>query len=64
MKKAVVTFIKYYTYEIEISDEIYESGNGRKAVKMAEKNFISEMCSQLADTSYDDVEIEFIDEEE
>lgn len=64
MKKAVVTFVQYHTYEIEISDEIYESGNGREAIKIAEKKFISDMCSPIADTGYDDVEVEFEDEEE
>ena len=32
MKKAIVTFISYETFEVPISDEIYEKGNGRKAV--------------------------------
>lgn len=64
MKKATVTFIKYHTYEIEISDEIYNSGNGWDAIEIAEEKFKSDMRSPIADTSYDDVEIEFEDEEE
>lgn len=64
MKKATVTFIKYHTYEIEISDEIYESGNGWDAIEIAEEKFKSDMRSPIADISYDDVEIEFEDEEE
>lgn len=64
MKKAIVTFIQYHTYEFEISDEIYHSGDGNAAVEMAEKQFISDMCSPIANTTYDDVEIEFEDDEE
>lgn len=64
MKKATVTFIKYHTYEVEISDETYDSGKGWEAIKIAEKKFISDMCSPIADTGYDDVEVEFEDEEE
>ena len=64
MKKATVTFIKYHTYEIEISDEIYNSGKGWEAIKIAEEKFKSDMRSPIADISYDDVEIEFEDEEE
>ena len=64
MKKAIITFCQYYTYEIEISDEIYNNGDGDAAVKIAEKEFISDMCSPIANTTYDDVEIEFEDEEE
>lgn len=64
MKKATVTFIKYHTYEIEISDEIYNSGNGWDAIEIAEEKFKSDMRSPIADISYDDVEIEFEEEEE
>ena len=64
MKKATVTFVKYYTYEIEISDEIYESGNNWDAIEIAEEKFKSDMRSPIADISYDDVEIEFEEEEE
>lgn len=63
MKKATVTFIKYHTYEIEISDEIYESGNGWDAIEIAEEKFKSDMRSSIADISYDDVEVEFEEEE-
>lgn len=64
MKKAIVTFVQYHTYEFEISDEIYNNGDGNAAVEMAEKQFISDMCSPIANTIYDDVEIEFEDEED
>ena len=64
MKKATVTFIKYHTYEIEISDEIYNNGNGWDAIEIAEEKFKSDMRSPIADISYDDVEIEFEEEDE
>lgn len=64
MKKATVTFIKYHTYEVEISDETYNNGNGWDAIKIAIEKFKSGMRSPIADISYDDVEVEFEDEEE
>ena len=45
MKKATVTFIKYYTYDVEISDEIYDNGNGWDAIEIAEEKFKSDMRS-------------------
>lgn len=64
MKKATVTFIKYHTYEVEISDETYENGHGWDAIEIAEEKFKSDMRYPVADISYDDVEVEFEDEEE
>ena len=63
MKKATVTFIRYYTYEVEISDEIYDNGNGWEAIEIAKKDFESDMYYPVANTNYDEVEVEFIDEE-
>lgn len=63
MKKATVTFIRYYTYEVEISDETYYDGNGWDAVEKAKENFESDVFSPSASTWYDDVEVEFEDEE-
>jgi len=63
MKKTIVTFIQYHTYEVEISDEIYYGGDGWEAIKVAEKDFISDMRSPIANTGYDDVEVEFKDED-
>ena len=62
MKKATVTFIQYHTYEVEISDETYDKGNGWEAIEIAEKEFKYDMRTTVS-TSYDDVEVEFIDEE-
>lgn len=64
MKKAIVTFVQYHTYEFEISDEIYNSGDDWGAIRIAEKDFISDMCSPIANTNYDDVEVEYLDYEE
>lgn len=64
MKKAVVTFVRYHVYEVEISDEIYHSGDDWGAIKIAKKDFVSDMCSPIADISYDDVEVEYFDEED
>lgn len=64
MKKAIVTFTQYHTYEFEISDEIYNNGDDWEAIRIAEKDFISDMCSPIANTGWDDVEVEFEDEEE
>ena len=61
IKKAIVTFIKYETFEVPISDEIYEKGNRRKAVEIAEKQMLEEfgyICK------YDKTDIEFIDEKD
>ncbi len=63
MKKAIVTFVQYHTYEVEISDEIYNNGDDREAIKIAEKDFTSDMCSPIANTIWDDVEVEFEDED-
>ena len=64
MKKAIVTFTQYHTYEFEISDEIYNNEDDWEAIRIAEKDFISDMCSPIANTVWDDVEVEFEDEEE
>lgn len=61
MKKAIVTFISYETFEVPISDEIYEKENGRKAVEIAEKQMLEEfgyICK------YDETDIEFVNEED
>lgn len=52
--KLNVCFIKYYNYEVEVPDYSEESKD--KAFSEAFKEFRSDMCSPIADTSYDDVE--------
>jgi len=64
MKKAIVTFVQYHTYEVEISDEIYNNGDNWEVIRIAEKDFVSDMCSPIADTNWDDVEVEYLDYEE
>lgn len=52
MNKYIVTFTKYYTYEIEANDE-------DEAIDIAlEENFYPEMRCPIADYSYDEVEVE------
>lgn len=64
MKKAIVTFVQYHTYEFEISDEIYNNGDDWEAIRIAEKDFISDMRSPIANTIWDDVEVEYLDDDE
>lgn len=49
--KYTVTFAKYYTYEVEAKDK-------REAFDEAHGEFVNEMCNPIADTCYDEVEIE------
>ena len=55
--KATITFIQYYTYETKgkIEEECFE-----KAYQL----FKDEMCCPIANTTYDDVEEKYEDEEE
>lgn len=46
-----VTFIKYYYYDVEATDE-------DDAVNVAEAEFRDDMRSPIADTVWDDVEVE------
>lgn len=64
MKKAIVTFVQYHTYEIEISDEVYNNGDDWEVIRIAEKDFTSNMRSPIANTIWDDVEVEYEDEED
>lgn len=61
MKKATVTFITSDFFEAVIPDEVYETRNVRKAVEIAQKQMLKELGYNC--TEYDDVEIEFVDEE-
>ena len=62
MKKAIVTFIMSDTFEAIIPDEVYEKGDGRKAIEIAQKQMLKELGYNC--TEYDDIEIEFVDEED
>ena len=62
MKKAIITFIMFDTFEATIPDEVYEKGDGRKAFEIAQKQMLEELGYNR--TEYDDVEIEFVDEED
>ena len=43
MKKALITFITYDWFEAVIPDEVYETGNGRKAIEIAQKQMLEEL---------------------
>ena len=62
MKKAIITFIVSDTFEATIPDEVYEKENVSKAVEIAQKQMLEELGYTC--TEYDDVEIEFVDEED
>lgn len=62
MKKAIITFIVSDIFEATIPDEVYEKENVSKAVKIAQKQMLEELGYTC--TEYDDVEIEFVDEED
>ena len=52
MSKYTVTFIKYYSYDIEANNE-------DEAIDIAlEENFYPEMRRPIADCTYDEVEVE------
>ena len=52
MNKYTVTFIKYYTYDIEADNE-------DEAIDLAfDENFYPEMRHPIADYTYDEVEVE------
>lgn len=52
MSKYIVTFTKYYTYEIEADNE-------DEAIDLAlEENFYPEMRCRTVDCTYDEVEVE------
>ena len=60
MKKAIVTFICYHTYEIEISDEVFDNEDCDTTIEIAEKDFESDMRYPIANTHYDDVAVKFL----
>lgn len=57
MKSYTVTFVQYYTYEVEAENE-------HEAENEAYKEFESDMCCPVANTFYDDIEIECNEEDD
>ena len=57
MKNYVVTFTQYYTYQVEANNE-------QDAENNAYNLFKQEMYYPVANTSYDKLEIECLDEDE
>ena len=55
---ARVTFVKYYEYEVEMPDNSFESED--KAIEEAYSDFRSEMCRPVADTTYDEVTVDWM----
>lgn len=56
-----VTFTCYYDYDIEVDDEIYEEFPNLaedEAIKKAYDQFCAMRRTPIADTSYDEVEVE------
>ena len=49
-----VTFTQYHNYVVEAEDE-------NEAENLAYKEFLSDMCSSIANTSYDEVEVEEVE---
>lgn len=62
MTTARVTFVRYYTYEVEVDDEVYEEDIDQaedEALDQAYDCFKTEQYRPIADIDYDEVEIEF-----
>lgn len=62
MALAHVTFIRYYQYEIEVDDDLYEDNPceaEEKAIKEAEEEFCRLQRRPIADLTYDEAEVEF-----
>ena len=62
MALAHVTFIRYYQYEVEVDDDLYEDAPWEaeeKAIEEAEKEFHKLQLQPIADTTYDEAEVEF-----
>lgn len=57
MAKYRVLFTQYYSYNVDAEDE-------QTAIDLAYDEFHSDMCCPIANTCYDDVEIEEIEEDE
>ena len=62
MKKAIITFIVSDAFEATIPDEVYEKGDERKAIEIAQNQMLEELGHTCTD--YDEVEVEFVNEED
>ena len=62
MAVAHVMFTCYYSYEVEIDDELYEKdidAAEEQAIEDAYESYRIFKCRPIADTTYDEVEVEF-----
>jgi len=62
MAIAHVTFTCYYNYEVEIDDKLYDEdpeAAEEQAIDDAYESYRIYKCRPIADTTYDEVEIEF-----
>ncbi len=62
MAVAHVMFTCYYSYEVEVDDELYEKdieAAEEQAIEDAYESYRIFKCRPIADTTYDEVEIEF-----
>lgn len=62
MALAHVTFTCYYNYEVEIDDNLYDEdpeAAEKQAVEDAYEEYEALKRSPIADTTYDEVEVEF-----
>jgi hypothetical protein len=62
MALAHVTFICYYDYEVEVDDNLYDEdpwAAEEQAIEKAKKQYEALKCYPVADTTYDEVEVEF-----
>lgn len=51
MREYKICFIKYHTYYVEAETE-------DEAIEIAEEEFCGDMCCPIADTTYDEMEVE------
>lgn len=62
MAIAHVTFTCYYTYEVEIDDDLYDDdpwAAEEQAIEEAREQYEAFKRRPVADTLYDEVEVEF-----
>ncbi len=62
MAIAHVTFTCYYSYEVEIDDELYDEdpwAAEEQAIEDAHEQYSAVKRCPVADTAYDEVEVEF-----
>lgn len=57
--KVSVCFIRYYTYHVEVNDELEDEEIDDAAIEKAEELFERDCLCPVADTTYDEVEIDW-----